>query len=304
MLAPALLIATYFAAQTASGSGLSAGQELVYRGTYSETARHDGTPFRREYELETRVFVCASEPHELRVAFCTILRDTNRAGSAAARLEMGSVDRQGRIRLANTRAPTISPDGPPSLECAGFLERPTGEPEEWTDSKSEPIVRWRGCGTEVVNGVRSLKYQGVQQTPNWDRPISDRATWRRVETVWVAATTGLVVRLERVLDWRRVGRRSEVQSRTVYDLNGGISTYPDPLGQDRQREIQAAARFQDALAGLARVRSPGPEYGRVLRAIDAHLAAQPATPYRAAIEEIRRQAEAAQRGEPPPPGRP
>jgi hypothetical protein len=253
--------------------------------------------------LEVRVFVLEAGAQGLQVAYCTNLKEPERDRVGAAKFDLGTVDARGRVRLASGAVPAIRPDGPPQLECPGFVELPDRQ-SEWTDDTAQPPILWRALGTELVNGMRCTKIQAVQQTPEWERPTTDQATWKRTETRWLAHTTGVVVRVERDQEWRRVGRRSEVQSRTIYDLNGGITTYPDPLGADRRREIQQAARFQDELRKLRKRRGQLADYERLKAAIDAHLEWAPATPFRVVIQDLRRGAEAGQRGEPPPPDGP
>src|SRR5438552_2456793 len=52
---------------------LGRGQELVYRGTFTEEALGKGVHFSRSYRLETRVFVLDTPPRGLDVAFYSIL---------------------------------------------------------------------------------------------------------------------------------------------------------------------------------------------------------------------------------------
>jgi hypothetical protein len=302
---PALLFVTLIAAQPAEGPKLARGQELVYRGSYSETAKHDGAPFQKAYDLESRVFVREVTPRGLNVAYCTILKTPRSDAPGAARFALASVNSQGGVRLTNGSLPPLSLDGPPALECAGFIGRPGDSPDAWIDRDVSPPMDWRIVGQEHVHGVRCLKLVG-QQESDWERPAVHRPGWRRTETVWLGATTGIVERLERDLQCRRIAAGdSIIRSCTEYELQGGVSTFPGPLGDDRQNEIKQAVQFQQDLHGLQASRTASAAaYAKLIGRIDAHLEAAPATPFRAAIQAIRLSAEAGRKGEPPPPAGP
>jgi hypothetical protein len=301
----ALLIATLVVAQPADGPKLARGQELIYRGNYSETARGEGAAFQKTYDLESRVFVREAGPQEFALAFCTLLKTPSSETPGATRFELATVNRQGRVRLANGRPPPLDPDGPPAAECAGFVERPAGNPDSWIDHGTQPPISWRVIGFEQVHGVRCLELFGEQES-DWDRPAVHRPGWRRMETVWVGTSTGIVERLQRDLQCRRVGAGdTTTRSLTTYELQGGISTFPGPLGDDRQLEIKQAALFQRELRGLQNNRAATPAaYAKLVGRIDLYADATPATPFRAAIHSVRVQAEAGRKGEPPPPAGP
>src|SRR6185436_11896890 len=59
------------------------GQELVYRGTYTEQASGAHVQLQRGYRLENRAFVLESGPRGLDVAVLTLLRDQTVAGTPA-----------------------------------------------------------------------------------------------------------------------------------------------------------------------------------------------------------------------------
>jgi hypothetical protein len=300
-----LLYATLMVSQPADGPKLTRGQELIYRGTYSEATRHDGVPFKKTFDLEARVFVREAGPQGMEVAFCTILKSPRSDAPGSTRLELATVDPRGSVRLADGSRPPVYPDGPPVLECAGFLERPAGAPVTWTDGGTQPPLNWQNQGVETVWLKRCIKLVGRQES-DWDHPKLNRPGWRRTEAVWLEGTTGLIERLERELECRSVGAaESSIVSRTIYELQGGVSTFPGPLADDRQTEIQQAAFFQHELRGLQANRSAAPAaYDKLIGRIDAFLEMTPATPFRSAIQAVRLRAEASRRGEPPPPGGP
>ena len=92
------------------------------------------------------------------------------------------------------------------MECAGFVELPPDPPavgRTWAVAAPDrPTLTWTAADAEVVGGVRCLKLTGTQQTPDWERPAADRPAWSRRETVWLAALSGTVQRLERSIEWR------------------------------------------------------------------------------------------------------
>jgi hypothetical protein len=297
----AMLLAPLVAAQSGGDLRLARGQEMTYRGTYSETAAHGGTEYRRTFDLEIRVFVLDVGPAGANLAVCTALRAPTAGGPPAVRFELARVDARGRVSLASGEPPPLTPDGPPALECAGFVERPPDDAGEWSATGVHPPLRWRAAGTEIVHGVRCVQLAGEQQSPDWNRLSADQPAWRRTETVWLSADNGIVERLERDMEWRKLGERdSIIRSKTVYDLHGGVSSYPDPLGQDRRSEIRHAARFQNEYRRLLAGRASPAAFDALIGRIDAVLAETPATPFRSAIVATRQAATAAKRGDAPP----
>src|SRR5262245_23267517 len=188
---PALLLVTLIALQPAEGPKLARGQELVYRGSYSEMTKHDGAPFQKAYDLESRVFVREVGPRGLEIAYCTIIKTPRSDSPGAARIALAAVDPRGSVRLTNSSRAPHCPDGPPARECAGFVERPTNSSDSWIDRDISPPMEWRIAGQELVHGVRCLKLVGRQES-DWDRPAVHRPGWRRMETAWLGATTGIV----------------------------------------------------------------------------------------------------------------
>jgi hypothetical protein len=294
-------LAILIAAQPADGPKLAPGQEMVYRGTHVEESRPNGIPFRRELQIEICVFVRDCQPQSSTVAFCTAIAAPGHSATGLARFELATVDARGRVRLANGNSPVFVPDGPPVAECAGFVARPAVPADSWIDS-AQPPIRWRSLGIDSTRLPRCVKLVGEQDS-DWNKPSSTRASWRRTDTVWINNSTGLVERLVREVDCRSQSAEDTRHSRTTYDLVDGISTFPGPLGADRQTEIQQAANFQQELRGLQANRSATPAaYAKLIAKIDAYTEASPVTPFRAAITAMRSRADAGRRGEPPPPG--
>jgi hypothetical protein len=165
-----------------------------------------------------------------------------------------------------------------------------------------PACLWKVVGTESINGAIYLKIEGLQQSPDWDRPRADRAAWRRRDLVWVSPGLSVSYRVERTIERREPAHRDPTQrSVTQYELQSSIQ-YPDQFLQDRQREIVQARKFGEALSPLlSDAAKQGPRaFEAILVKINHHLDTQPPTPYREAVLQVRRRAEAGKRGESPP----
>jgi peroxiredoxin len=292
---------------------LGRGQELVYRGSFSEETTSTGVQFNRAYRLECRLFVLDAATRDTTVALLTLLKQRNPQPSpglepepTSVRLELLRVDRQGRLTADPRVSLAVPLDGPPTLECGEFLEFPAGTvrfARSWeTAEENRPGHRWRVIGSEVVNGARCLKIEGVQESDDWARPRADRIAWRRQDLVWVSPELGVAYRVERRFERREPAAREPGQHATVtYDLQSNIQ-YPGKLYEDRRREILQARAFQDALTPL---QSNPAHWGSrpfdVLAArITHHCDSSPKTPYRDAVVQVKRSIEAAKRGETPP----
>ncbi len=292
---------------------LSRGLELVYRGTYTEEGRGGHLHFSRNYRIETRVFVLDTPPRGADVVLLSLLkhRDAPAAdapGSPASvgsvRLERAFVDLQGRL-TANGVNLAVPLEGPPLLECGAFLEAPAGRiglQQTWEVAEAgRPLQVWRNTGTEMVGGTLCLKFAGVQQSADWDRPRGDHTAWRRRDFVWLSPRAGVASRVERLIEHREPGSREATQwGKLRYDLDTNFQ-YAGALADDRRQEINQAFAFRDQLTPLlAQPTRSGPQLTALLKRIDYYLEHQPPTPYREAIVQLKRRAEAARRGESPP----
>lgn len=301
----ALTIAMLLVSQTGDELRLRRGEEFVYRGTYVETATNGGTEFQRSFELENRVFVSANDGQRFELAVVSSLSSPTSTTPPAVRFALLTAERSGRVRLKTGGPLPYVADGPPSLDCAAMIERPTDGAPTWTIADVQPPFEWRRLAFETRHNVRCLQLTGVQQSESWERVTADRPAWRRQETAWVSSLTGIVERLERVSEWRRIGERdSVVRATTTYELHGGVSVYPDALGNDRRNEIRLADLFQQELRKLRAERASPERFDRLISRIDSALRKAPATPFRPVILSLRRQAESARRGEPPAPDAP
>jgi peroxiredoxin len=281
---------------------LARGQELVYRGSFSERSLIPNVQFERAHRLEANLLVLEERPRRWQVAFQTSL--TPRAGQArpaSVRLEVLEVDAQGR--LEGGAGPAVPLEGPPTLECGAFVEVPAvrvGPGFSWpvADAGRPPLV-WRVAGTEVVRSTVCVKLVGEQQSSDWDRPRADSTAWWRRDTVWLAPQLGIAYRVERQIKRRDPARAQPTyESVTRYDLDNRL-TYSGRLFEARQAEIVQAGRFRaEAAPLLAQPTTYADQLDALVRKITFYLVDHPApTPYRAAVLQVRHRAEAARRGE-------
>jgi peroxiredoxin len=291
---------------------LARGQELVFRGQYQEQATGGHLEFNRSYRMETRVFVLETEPKEVDLAVFTILRhrDSRPGASVApdsaissARLERARLDLRGHLK-AEKSSLAVPLEGPPLIECGIFLEVPGGRigPDKtWEVAEpGRPTQVWRNTGSEMVNTYLCYKLVGEQKSEDWDRPRADHVAWRRVDTVWLAPRLGFACRVERLIERREAAHERPTQWGLLrYELDSSLQC-PASLAEDRRREVLQAINFREQLAPY---QSDPTRYPRqlnvLLKKVQYHLENHPPTPYREAVEQVRRHVEAARRGEAP-----
>lgn len=304
-------------ATTQPGSGsdwlllpqLGKGQELVYRGLFTEESVGQAVAFNRTYRMENRVLVLDVGTRGMDVALLTVLKarhDKPEQGKlpepSSVRLELVQVDLQGRLEAPGISL-SVPMEGPPTVEGGAFVEVPrsrVGINRSWeVHEEGRPPRSWKVIGTEVVNGTSCLKLVGRQQSDDWDRPRADRTAWHRVDTVWMAPRLGIAYRVERVIERRAPARREPTQRSVMrYELDSSL-VYPGQLFEDRHREILQVRNLVDAAGPF--LREPG-KYGNapfdaLLAKVANHLDNQPPTPYREAVLQFQRRLEAAKRGE-------
>jgi peroxiredoxin len=285
------------------------GQELVYRGTFDEQATGSRVQFQRGYRFEARYFVLGTPSSGVDLVALTSLRERTPAASTAqpaaataVRLEKLRLDLAGKVSAEPEVSLAVPLEGAPSVEVGPFLDLPQARlavGKGWEVSEpGRPVVAWRIAGTESIAGQSCVKVVGIQQSDEWERPRADRGAWRRQETLWISPRTGIAVRVERILEQREPARRETARrSELRYDLESDLS-YPQRLAEDRRQEIIHALSFRDTARPM--LSEPG-KHARPLatlqKRIALHLENHPPTPYREAVLLVRRQVEAAARGE-------
>jgi peroxiredoxin len=155
---------------------------------------------------------------------------------------------------------------------------------------------------EMVNGTSCLKIEELQQSDDWDHSRADHTAWRRRDTVWLSPRLGVAYKDERIIERRDPAHRDPTdRSVAQYELQSEIQ-YPGQLFEDRRKEILQAQKLNEAIAPLlpdATKHGPKP-FENILVRIAYHLDNQPPTPYREAVLQVKRRAEAASHGDSPP----
>jgi len=292
---------------------LNVGQELVYRGTFTEQSGAGQVQLNRTYRIETRAFVLEAGTRGVDLAVLTLLRDQAVAGSLkpgeqgevrSARLERIGFDMQGKPIAPAGVSLSVPVEGPPLVECGFCVAVPTGRlgmEKPWTASEpGRPDTTWHVAGTEVACGASCMRLEGTQQSDNWGRP-GGKPAWRRQDTVWVSPRTGVAQRVERRIEYRAAGHEEpDHVSVLSYDQQSALR-FPTTLADDRRRELIQTLQLQQSVRPI--LSQPG-RYGAqidiVLARVKATHNAHADTPYREALAHLRSRLEMAKRGEIPP----
>ena len=290
---------------------LPPGTEWLYRGQVTENYQSGQAEYSRAYRLETRALALGDRQGKRTVAILTQLREkensraiNGQSPAATTSLKLCGVDELGRLQ--DTSADVgISLAAHAMTESGMFLEVPPGGitlGDLWETTESGmPVARWRATGRETVQGIPCLRIEGEQANAEWQLPRADRAAWRRVETIWLGLRNGVAARVERKLERREPARDATSETRVVrYELDSSIQ-YPASLLADRTRDIDQAWNLSRAAAPLLRGGGTPEAYAALLKKSETMMEAPSASPYRAALVQIRRSLESARRGELPPP---
>ena len=290
---------------------LPPGTEWLYRGQVSENYQSGQAEYSRGYRLETRALALGDRQGKRTVAILTQLREKENSRAANAplpaattTLQLCGIDELGRLQDASADA-GISLAAHAMTERGMFLEVPPGGitmGDIWeTTETGMPVTRWQATGRETVQGIPCLKIEGEQVTAEWQLPRADRPAWRRAETVWLGLRNGVAAKVERKLERREPARDATSETRVVrYELDSSIQ-YPASLLADRTRDIDQAWNLSRAAAPLLRGGGTADAYTALIKKSEMMMEAPSASPYRAAIVQVRRSLESARKGELPPP---
>ena len=302
-LLPLLLLAP------AQPPNLQKGDERVYVGTVEEAVDRPANRFRRKHELEVRVL--ALNPTD--VAVLTQLRRAADAVSGAVGTVSGAkadrvpaAARLDLIRLRNTATGRdvllLSPAGSPLV-----LDRDTplrALPSVPLDSFSPfefgmfPPRPGKPDGEETLNGERCLKHVTTDQSADWDKPVGGQVSWHRTETVWVSSRDQTVRRVHRAIR-QRDGLSPSVWIDTRFELHEQ-SHIPGRTFDRYRRDVEVGfTAAQDVAPLLADAVRLGPKpFESRFKKLDEHLQEnETPTPYREGVLAVRRQIDAARRGE-------
>jgi peroxiredoxin len=292
------------------GPRLDRGQELVYRGLFTEENSKRGSKITRRFQVENRILVLETLPTGTKVAVLTITEAqesnlTKLDTHQAVDLQLGRVDLKGRIAFDSGEPLQIPQQGPPVIEGGCFVELPAvkaASATEWTTAEAGGPHQWRMTGAEAVEGQACVKLLGVQQSEDWEHPRGGRTACRRHDTVWLSPPMGVAVRYERVVERREATSPEPVQRATAsFQLESSL-IYPGQLFRDREAEIHLYRQYSQLAENL--FRAPSPDSPRRLGALAAKIAyhcdSQPPTPFRAALKALQSRLESAARGDLPP----
>ncbi len=320
---------------TAEPTGLAKGDELTFTGTVEEAVERPGTRFRRSQNLEIRVLVLEKKDAWVDVAVLTLLRrkDDAVAGAVGAVTGGGAEKAPPGARLdllrvhADGSAHHLHPFGPPPLtldaktpartlpaipldtfapfEFGMFPPRvPRSAPERpWTVASTDPnrpAEVWQAQGTDFVTAERCSLLVANQQDPNWAKPIGGHSAWHRADAVWVSALDGTARKVHRVIK-HRDGAATELAAwvEVKYELKEKtcvIGRTFDRYRCDVETAFSAGADLAPFLAdavkhGTKFFETRAQKLGAYLEQSDA------SSPYREAVLAVRRQLDAARRGE-------
>ncbi|MBX9583359.1 MAG: hypothetical protein K2X87_23910 [Gemmataceae bacterium] len=291
---------------------LPKGTELTYTGTVTEAVDRPGQRYRRAHDLEVRVLVLDRQATWADAAVLTLLRRTDEPADPgrppsppAARLDL--------VRLPDDGPPhLIAPPGPAPLRLAADLPARRFPPVP-LDSFApfefgmipDPAAPWEPAGFAFVAAERCRELRLVRQSADWDRPRGGETAWRRAETVWASARDGTARRVERTVCQRDgIGPAPAVLIETRYELKDQARVLGRTFDRYR-REVELAYATAEEVAPLVRdaAKLPAKTFDARLVRLASYLdETDPGTPYREAVLAVRRQLEAARRGETVPVG--
>lgn len=323
-------------AAPAEAQGLQPGTELAFVGTVDEAIERPGVRFRRAQKLEVRVLVLEKKGAWTDVAVLTLLRRADdavtgavgavtggaveRAAPPAVRLDLLRVHADGTVHhLQPAGAPPLALDAktpaqaPPSISLDAFTpfefgmfppRPPRTEPEKpWTRASADPARPaevWHRQGTGAVTGETCVLLVANQQHPNWAKPVGGRSAWQRADAVWVSPVDGVARKVHRVVK-HRDGTATDLAAwvEVKFELKEQTRVIGRTLDRYR-RDIETAFAASAELAPFFKEAvKHGPRFFEAKGAkLDAYLdAADESSPYREAVQAVRRQVAAAALGE-------
>ena len=281
---------------------LERGQEFIFHASYTQEGDRADANLSRF--LDTYVLIL--EPvFPAKAAFMTVQRVPALPGAEPipiVRLEFGQIDAFGRVILDSTsNLPCLPIDGPPTLETVPFMEMPRELPppgKPWQVPDSDWGSRtWRVLMEEKHELGRCMKLKCEQSSGDWN--LAGRLVWKREEFVSLLQYEGLIVRVERMTEWRTAGGE-KLRSTAVVALDSVPASLPPGQFADRRAEVQDYVRFSRVLFELMKPRGEPDRkgYEELLTRIDHHSGR--GTPYEIAFQSLRRRVESARIGERPP----
>jgi hypothetical protein len=330
------LLALALLAPSAEPNGLAKGDELTFAGTVAEGVDRPGNRFRRAQTLEIRVLVLEKSDAWADVAVLTLLRRTDDAVTGAVAQVTGGVPdkvappaaRLDLVRVhADGSAHHLLPGGVPPLtfdaktpartlpavqldtfspfEFGMFPPKPprSAPDKPWSvaaTDPSRPAETWQAQGTDSVTGERCALLVMNQQHPNWTSPVGGKSAWHRADAVWVSTLDGCARKVHRVIR-HRDGFATEPAAwvEVKYELKEQSRAIARTFARHRRDIETAFAAAAEVAPFLPSADRYGPKFFEArLQKIDGYLQESDASsPYREAVLAVRRQLDAARRGE-------
>ncbi len=217
-------------------TGLQKGDEFTFVGTVAEVVDRPGKQFRRNHDLELRVFVLDRNEKWADAVVLTRLKRTDDVVSDAAGALTGGVQkaappliRPDIVRIhADGTVHVLTPPGPPPLrldantpaqalplipldafapsEFGIFPPRPprnnAGDPWTVAAGPTRPNETWQVQDFKFLNAERCQYLVMNQQSADWLKPAGGQAAWHRAEAVWVSTQDGTARKVHRVIKQR------------------------------------------------------------------------------------------------------
>ena len=320
-----------------TGPQLARGDELVYTGEIVETGDRIDNRFRKKYEIAVRVFVLDVRRGHADCGVLTSVRPLDDAlvvdaqviasgagggrkpSAAAVRIDLIRVDDRGGVKVLAPKigppplpldkdTPAADPPPPPTdtvplVELGAFVPLPitavrTGDTWDVSETARPPLV-WTAKDGVIWNGRRCVEATAVQQTDGYDQPDKVRVGWKRTDSVLVSPADGFASTVTRTLVRRDGGDR--VGSVTVrYELQPS-NKHAGGKYADTRAEVEAGWAFAARHGEWVKAKFRPDEMRARVTEIDRYLDERPAnTPYRVAVEAVKRRYEAGADGAAPP----
>jgi hypothetical protein len=309
--------------------GLEKGDLLTFAGTVVEEVRRPGKEYRRDHDLELRVFVVARTERWADAVVLTRLRRSVDAVAGAARAVTGRAPRKDAppvIRLDIVRIhgdgtthlltpplaaatlrldeqtparalPIVPIDSIAGWEFGIFPPRPPrdhgGEPWTVAVGPTRPNQTWQVKESKFFNAERCDGLIMNQQSPDWAKPAGGTA-WHHAESVWVSTRDGVARRVHRVILQRdgRVEAPPAAWVEVTYELKEQTRLTGRSFDRARRDVEVAYCALVESTQRLG-----AKQFDVRLDRLDAHLRESDG-PFREALEAARRGLEAARDGDP------
>ncbi|WP_171472141.1 peroxiredoxin family protein [Frigoriglobus tundricola] len=184
-----------------------------------------------------------------------------------------------------------------------FPPRPpkTAADKPWAVASADtgrPAETWQAQGTDLVTAERCALIVMNQAHANWAAPVGGKLAWHRADAAWVARD-GIAHKVHRVIKHRDgLARELAAWVEVKYELTSQTCVNGRLFDRYRRDVEFAFAAAADVAPLLPDARLHAARFEKELKKLDLYLAdADNSSPYREAVLAVRRQIDAARRGE-------